>query len=322
MESLRVSLNLKNSNRIRNESWGSYEPSWRFGARILGREHVPQEGKKNSGLGCDDDDAPQPSSWSLRKLKVRKWESFPTRMSPQNKDNDPLVAVTESESSSYDESQANHEEAGEEVYENTTETTYNVGDHVYTWISFMGVPFATQEHGIVVDLEESHIILVRFQKEEAEEGDDETRNFNMIKERISRIDGIKKWHKIPYGVNWVKRMITRAGTANPIKADDPAMILRRVGWLWKNQFLLLQNLAGETNEKDISECIAVWCMTGNFFSYHGMAKMGHHGADMATGAKLAGSVCTQAAVTTVVPLMLPVFAAYDITTAVDTLTSL
>lgn len=243
---------------------------------------------------------------------------FPTRMSPQNKDNDPLVAVTESESSSYDESQANHEEAGEEVNEkNTTETTYNVGDHVYTWVSFMGVPFATQQHGIVVDLEESHIILVRFQKEEAEEGDDETRNFNMIKERISRIDGIKKWHKIPYGVNWVKRMITRAGTANPIKADDPAMILRRVGWLWKNQFLLLQNLAGETNEKDISECIAVWCMTGNFFSYHGMAKMGHHGADMATGAKLAGSVCTQAAVTTVVPLMLPVFAAYDITTAVQ-----
>ena len=58
-------------------------------------------------------------------------------------------------------------------------------------------------------------------------GDDNTRRvFRMVKDRISLEDARKSWFQIPYGVHWMKRMLTIAGTANPVKADDSSLVVR------------------------------------------------------------------------------------------------
>jgi hypothetical protein len=206
---------------------------------------------------------------------------------------------------------------GEKKEEEKT-TTYEIGDHVYTWNSYLGVPFHHQQHGIVVDFVPDSIILVLVRKKSMTTEDrDEDSDFCMVRERIALEEAQKTWFKIPYGVPWTKRLFTRAGTANPAKADPAEEALNRVGFLWKNSSLL-HNLTFETtDEKDISECIVVWCKTRNFYSYHGLAKLGHHGADMGSNATLAGGVCTQVVASSVAPFMVPVFAVYDIATALQ-----
>jgi hypothetical protein len=202
---------------------------------------------------------------------------------------------------------------------NTEIINYDLGDHVYAWKSFMGVPFATQEHGIVVNVEPDWVtfVLVRKKETATEEENENTRAFCMVQERISLEEARKTWHKIPYGVKWFHRIFTRAGTANPVEQDDTLIVLSRVNFVWKYQSTLLLNLATEsTNEKDISECIVVWCKTGNFYSYHGLAKLGHHGADVGSNATLAGGICTQLAASAVVPFLLPAFVVYDVATTV------
>ena len=205
--------------------------------------------------------------------------------------------------------------------------TYEIGDHVYRWQSFLGVPFHTQQHGIVVECQSDSIILALVRKQNsldsgvtgAVQEDDSDSEFCMFRERIPLHEAREVWHKIPYGVPWTKRVFTRAGTANPVDSDPVEEVLNRIAFIWKNS-ALLQNLSTQhTNEKDISECVVVWCKTGNFYSYHGLAKMGHHGADMGSQATLAGSLVSQLVASAVVPLAAPAFVAYDIAIAAQSM---
>merc|ERR1712129_16794 len=138
-----------------------------------------------------------------------------------------------------------------------------------------------------------------------------------FKEKVFLKEALKSWHKIPYGLHWTKRILRRAGTSNGVEADDLNIVLNRVLFLWNHQNPFLANLAKKTtNEKDISECIVVWCKTGDFHSYHSMAKMGHHGADMESSATLAGGIATQVIASSLVPFLIPVFVVYDVAVAV------
>lgn len=213
------------------------------------------------------------------------------------------------------EAHAEGPESINEMKDEGDDREYEIGDHVYSWIPYLGVPFHHQQHGIVVDKVPDSIILAFVQKQVliAEERGSKS-DFLMIREMITIEQAKKKWFKIPYGVKWLKRLFTRAGTANPANSDPLEESLSRVEFLWRNSSLL-RNLSVETtDEKDISECVVVWFKTGNFYSYHGLAKLGHHGADMGSNATLAGGICTQVLASSVAPFMVPVFAVYDIAT--------
>mmetsp|Transcript_12436 Transcript_12436/g.18157 ORF Transcript_12436/g.18157 Transcript_12436/m.18157 type:complete len:336 (-) Transcript_12436:39-1046(-) len=236
---------------------------------------------------------------------------------------------------STDEEKKKEDEAAATSRDETQKVKYEVGDHVYTWVSYMGIPYATQQHGIVVMVEQQPdvVVLVLFQKMEQKEynddnvgksretaaSDDDDASFCMVRKKISLKEAERNWHKIPYGVHWTKRILTRAGTANGVEADDVSIAQNRISFLWDHQTNLFQNITkktASTHEKDIGECIAVWCKTGTFYSFHGLAKMGHHGADMGSSATLAGSVCTQVVASALVPVIMPVFAVYDVAVAV------
>jgi len=194
--------------------------------------------------------------------------------------------------------------------------SYEIGDHVYSWQSFHGVPFHTQQHGIVVESESDSITLALVRKRNALdtgvlEGEEDA-EFCMFRERIPLHEAREKWNKIPYGVPWTKRVFTRAGTANPVDAYPVDEVLSRIAFIWNNSALLRNLCAEHTDEKDISECVTVWYKTGQFYSYHGLAKMGHHGADMGSNATLAGSVVSQIVASAVVPFAAPAFLAYDV----------
>mmetsp|Transcript_15083 Transcript_15083/g.36918 ORF Transcript_15083/g.36918 Transcript_15083/m.36918 type:complete len:291 (-) Transcript_15083:1006-1878(-) len=215
-----------------------------------------------------------------------------------------------------------------EVLSQDSTITYEIGDHVYRWQSFLGVPFHTQQHGIVVECESDSIILALVRKRNnLDTGvttdnvleDDSDAEFCMFRERIPLHEARESWHKIPYGVPWTKRMFTRAGTANPVDADPVEEVLSRIAFIWNNSALLRNLCTEHTNEKDISECVIVWCNTGNFYSYHGLAKMGHHGADMGSNATLAGSLVSQIVASAVVPFAAPAFLAYDIANSVQSM---
>eukprot|EP00980_Cylindrotheca_fusiformis_P029174 scaffold22742_cov139-Cylindrotheca_fusiformis.AAC.7 len=196
---------------------------------------------------------------------------------------------------------------------------YAIGDHVCTWISYMGVPFHHQNHGIVVNaIAGDSIVLVLFQKQtRTEDFKEEGCDYCMVRRKVDLEEAKKKWFRIPYGVKWTKRMFTRAGTANPTTADPSEEALSRVFFLWKNSGLLNNLTVEATDEKHISECIVVWCKTGKFYSYHALAKLGHPGADMDSNANLAGGICTQVVASSVAPFMVPVCAVYDIASTVQ-----
>lgn len=214
-----------------------------------------------------------------------------------------------------------------EVLSQTSTITYDIGDHVYRWQSFLGVPFHTQQHGIVVGVESDSIILSLVRKQNALDTgvtdsvakDDSDAAFFMCRERIPLHEARESWHRIPYGVPWSKRMFTRAGTANPVDADPVEEVLNRIAFVWNNSALLRNLCTEHTNEKDISECVVVWCKTGNFHSYHGLAKVGQHGADIGSNATIAGGIVSQIVASAIVPFAAPVFVAYDIANAVKSM---
>ncbi|KAL3941101.1 MAG: hypothetical protein SGBAC_004483 [Bacillariaceae sp.] len=214
-----------------------------------------------------------------------------------------------------------------EVLSQDSTIIYEIGDHVYRWQSFLGVPFHTQQHGIVVECDSDSIILALVRKRNSLDTgvtdaileDESDAEFCMFRERIPLHEARESWHQIPYGVPWTKRVFTRAGTANPVNEDQVEEVLSRIAFLWCNS-ALLSNLCTEyTNEKDISECVVLWCKTGNFYSYHGLAKMGQHGADMGSNATMAGSIVSQIVASAVVPFAAPAFLAYDIANSVQSM---
>ena len=56
---------------------------------------------------------------------------------------------------------------------------FQVGDHVFAWCSYLGVPFSYQEHGIVVDApvneesenDDAFVVILNFDHKDDDEGD-------------------------------------------------------------------------------------------------------------------------------------------------------
>lgn len=150
-----------------------------------------------------------------------------------------------------------------------------VGDHVYQWRSWGGIPGVFQHHGIVMDIqagmnddESTKLTIADFSNVE-QEPSKANNNKKKIQKRQSGLfqEGIlrtytdtDKWHKVIYEANWWKRSVFRAGTCTSAKPDSTGLVLARVNFIIQYPELLPDYHVVYAN----CECVAFWCKTGEW----------------------------------------------------------
>jgi hypothetical protein len=147
-----------------------------------------------------------------------------------------------------------------------------IGDHVYQWRSWGGVPGVFQHHGIVMDVikdDEDKVVKLTIadfsnveQKDKKEkESKDTKRRSGLFQEGILRTyTDTDKWHKVLYEAKWWKRQVFRAGTCTSFKADAVGLVLARVNFITQFPEILPDYHVVYSN----CECVAFWCKTGQW----------------------------------------------------------
>lgn len=142
-------------------------------------------------------------------------------------------------------------------------TEFTIGDHVYKWCSFAGVPGMFQHHGIVLDRSEKGLTIADFHNV-IRSGSDQPKVLFLksphenlkVKEKKS----LKDWRKVEYDASLWKRSIWRSGTCTSVKADPPGLTLARVKFVMDHK----ETLPDYHFLKANCECVAVWCKTGTW----------------------------------------------------------
>lgn len=171
-----------------------------------------------------------------------------------------------------------------------------IGDHVYQWRSWMGIPGVFQHHGIVMDIQYQDV-LVEEQDDGAIAAAAESQKDQKVVARLTIADfsnvehqpvnrtiadpveqqrrrrsgltqeGIlrtytdtDKWHKVEYQASWWKRSVYRAGTCTSISSDAVGLVLARVNYILRHPDALPDYHVVNAN----CECVAVWCKTGRW----------------------------------------------------------
>eukprot|EP00980_Cylindrotheca_fusiformis_P029679 scaffold23693_cov157-Cylindrotheca_fusiformis.AAC.3 len=152
-----------------------------------------------------------------------------------------------------------------------------VGDHVYQWRSWGGIPGVFQHHGIVMDIirgeddsdETFKLTIADFsnveQRKQPTKVDKKKkgvkRQTGLFQEGILRTyTDTDKWHKVIYEANWWKRSVFRAGTCTSAKPDSTGLVLARVNFIIQYPELLPDYHVVYAN----CECVAFWCKTGEW----------------------------------------------------------
>lgn len=165
-----------------------------------------------------------------------------------------------------------------------------VGDHVYQWRKWMGIPGVFQHHGIVMDVqqvldcENSHggtnstvkLIIADFsnvedrsKKKKAEEK--KPRRGGLTQEGILRTYAdTDQWHKVHYKASWWQRSVFRAGTCTPVASDAVGLVLARVYYILRNPEVLPDYHVVNAN----CECVAVFCKTGRWSTLQASSILG------------------------------------------------
>ena len=164
-----------------------------------------------------------------------------------------------------------------------------IGDHVYQWRSFIGIPGVFQHHGIVLDAGldekgEMELTIADFSCILNQNGrtspttiqpnhsidlltgsgskDDKKRSFRVHPYGILRVynssSSDQKWHKVAYKASVWKTSLWRSGTCTCVPSDPPAKVLARAYFLLENPHLLPSYHIFRSN----CECVALWCKTG------------------------------------------------------------
>lgn len=175
------------------------------------------------------------------------------------------------------------------------ELPLEIGDHVYQWRSFAGIPHMFQHHGLVMDIKldeqgEMELQIADFSCILREPTNDnpsancpeitQTQSVDMLTgggngERRRRKFSVKphgilrvykssskdpKWHKVHYRANVWKTSLWRSGTCTCVDSDPPAKVLARAYFLLENPSVLPSYHIFRSN----CECVALWCKTGSW----------------------------------------------------------
>jgi hypothetical protein len=145
-----------------------------------------------------------------------------------------------------------------------------IGDHVYQWRSWGGIPGVFQHHGIVMDIlkddESMKLTIADFSNVEQKPAKTDKkknvkRQSGLYQEGILRTyTDTDKWHKVIYNAYWWKRSIFRAGTCTSAKSDSTGLVLARVNFIIQYPELLPDYHLVYAN----CECVAFWCKTGKW----------------------------------------------------------
>jgi hypothetical protein len=154
-----------------------------------------------------------------------------------------------------------------------------VGDHVYQWRSWMGIPGIFQHHGIVMDILEGDGDSSSSSNSNSSADGPQRRkltiaDFSNVPDAAKKKgrsgltqEGIlqlytdtDKWHKVHYEASWWKRAVYRAGTCTPSKSDAVGLVLARVHFIVQHPDALPDYHVVHAN----CECVAFWCKTGKW----------------------------------------------------------
>lgn len=139
--------------------------------------------------------------------------------------------------------------------------TFSVGDHVYKWYSFAGIPYMSQHHGIIWEMDENTLTIADFHN--MIRRNEEYPKFLVVSRGNLRLTGdesAKKWNKVEYDASLWKRSLWRSGTCTAAKADPPGLVMARVQFLMD----IADKLPNFHFLKANCECVAVWCKTGTW----------------------------------------------------------
>lgn len=216
----------------------------------------------------------------------------------------------------------------QKINNNNNNDNFEVGDHVYSWCSFLGIPFVYQHHGIVIDRNscEGTVTILDFSCIiDCDESDDGNKSKPLAvcsisgpqssfcnsssnnpdiqsnKESILREYTIDEnqarvlWHKVVYNSPWSKNLTKRSGTVSKAKSDKVDIVLARAEFLLHNHTLISSYDVTKSN----CEHVAVWCKTGRFISLQ-LASYMRQSIALSTVPTIAASTAT-ATTTAVVP---------------------
>lgn len=107
----------------------------------------------------------------------------------------------------------------------------------------------------------------------------------------------RKVEKVRYGVTRARRILSRAGSAACVKADQRGLIMLRIEYLIANPTSLPEFAKLSAND----ECVAVWCRTGRWVTLQAASMLEIMGASHLGTALVAGGVVSQMTVTQTMP---------------------
>ncbi|KAI2500461.1 hypothetical protein MHU86_14006 [Fragilaria crotonensis] len=174
---------------------------------------------------------------------------------------DPPFMVNEVETGGTDEATETIEKNEEVPY---SERCFQIGDHVYKWCSFAGIPGLFQHHGIITEINGDMLFIADFSG--VIRGEDDQRKCLFVNRttrggmRVCEKEDSNEWRKVEYSASWWKRNLWRSGTCTAVESDPPGLVLSRVAFLLAHPDKLPKYHFLKAN----CECVAVWCKTGTW----------------------------------------------------------
>lgn len=225
------------------------------------------------------------------------------------------------------------------------EPPFLMGDHVYQWCSFAGIPAVYQHHGIVEDLWQEGgewILRIADFSNWTPGAEEPTLSKKSLQSSSSSAGSCirvyesstatAKWYKVDYNVksNYLKHhLFSRSGTFTSAESSPPGLVRARLEYLISHPEVLPPYDKVRSN----CECVAVWCKTGTWATLQatswlattaaGQVKSTATIAGMAAGTQVtvpaAGlwgwlGYTTHASLLATQPLLVPAIAAYGVVT--------
>jgi hypothetical protein len=201
---------------------------------------------------------------------------------------------------------------------------FQIGDHVYQWCSFGGIPAVFQHHGIVLDcfcdapgewkmqvadfsnmddhrssasdlpegtIDPSFSAQSRGKSKKRSFGKSSSQGYGIRSYEVSLSE--EQWHRVDYQASWWQRQIHRSGTCTAAPSDPPGLVRARAQFLLDHPQYLPRYDAVAAN----CECVAVWCKTGTWATLQAVNWLVVTAAGQVKSAVTVGSIAAATQVT-------------------------
>jgi hypothetical protein len=187
-----------------------------------------------------------------------------------------------------------------------------MGDHVYQWCSFVGLPAVYQHHGVVMDVlfeEGEWVLQIADFSNWMPDSDDYGSSGSGIGNKMPLKNKSLRsncpstggcirtynataddatWHKVEYQASFWRQHMWRSGTCTAAACDAPGMVRARVQFLQEHAELLPPYSVVQSN----CECVAVWCKTGTWATLQATSWLSVTAAGQAKSAAVLSGVVT------------------------------